>query len=118
MLVAAPLSVTAVREPAAAWALHVEDALAALPLIEARAPGTVIDVGSGGGSPGIPIAIETELPVALLEARAPKAAFLRRTVAALALACPVIHARSEALAAGEGRDAWDLALARALAPPA
>jgi 16S rRNA (guanine527-N7)-methyltransferase len=117
-LIAAPLSVTSVRDPEAAWALHVEDALAALPLVERRRPGTLIDVGSGGGSPGIPLAIETGASVTLLEARAPKAAFLRRTAAELGLSVEVLHARSETLAGGRGRDAWDVALARALAPPA
>ncbi len=116
-LVAAPLSVTSVREPGAAWDLHVEDALAAVPLLERRQPETMIDVGSGGGSPGIPLAIETGLAVTLLEARAPKAGFLRRVVAELGLSCDVVHARSEAMARGEGRDASDVALARALAPP-
>ena len=117
-LIAAPLSVTSVRDADAAWALHVEDALAALPLVERQRAQTIIDVGSGGGSPGIPLAIETGLAVTLLEARAPKAAFLRRTAAGLGLPVEVLHARSETLACGRGRDAWDVAVARALAPPA
>lgn len=113
----APLSVTSVRDPARLWALHVEDALSAVEVVERLAPATAIDVGSGGGSPGIPIAIATGIPVTLLEARSRKAAFLRRTVAELGLACQVVHARSEELARREGRDAYALVLARALAPP-
>jgi 16S rRNA (guanine527-N7)-methyltransferase len=117
LLAAAPVSVTGVHDLEEIWRLHVEDALTALPVIERMAPRSVVDVGSGGGSPGIPIAIATGLAVALVESRAPKAAFLRRTVARLGLACEVLHQRSEDLARGRGRDAWDLALARALAPP-
>jgi len=118
LLVAAPLSVTSVREAEAAWRLHVVDALTALPVVEERAPAQVIDVGSGGGSPGIPIAIESGRAMTLLEARAPKARFLRRIVDELGLACEVVHARSEDLGRAGGRDAFDMALARALAPPA
>src|SRR5262249_5319336 len=46
-----------------------------------------------------------------------KASFLRDLVAMLAPACAVVHGRSEQLAASSGRDAYDLVLARALAPP-
>jgi len=117
MLLAAPVSVTAIREPERAWAVHVEDALAAAPLVERLAPGRIVDVGSGGGSPGIPIALVTGIGVDLLEATGPKCAFLRRCVAALAAPCEVIHDRSEHLGRGAGREAYDLVLARALAPP-
>jgi 16S rRNA (guanine527-N7)-methyltransferase len=118
LLVAEPVSVTSVRDPKAAWDLHVADALTALDLVLRLEPGTVVDVGSGGGSPGLPIAIATGIDVTLLEASAAKCDFLRRTAAALGLRCPVVHARSEDFARGGGREAFDLALARALAPPA
>ncbi len=117
LLLAAPVSVTAIREPGAAWAVHVEDALEALPLVDRLAPGRIVDVGSGGGSPGLPIALVTGIPVDLLEATGSKCAFLRRCVAALAAPCEVVHDRSEHLARGAGRDGYDLVLARALAPP-
>jgi 16S rRNA (guanine527-N7)-methyltransferase len=116
LLAAAPVSVTAVRDPAAAWERHVLDSLAALPLVRAP-PARPIDVGSGGGAPGIPLAVALGVPVTLLEATGTKARFLRDVVADLGLACPIAHARSEELARGAGRDAYDLALARALAPP-
>ena len=89
----------------------------AVPFVE-RYEGPVVDVGSGGGAPGIPIAgALPEREVALLEATRPKAAFLRRVVAEIGLAAEVVHARSEEYARGEGRDRFDLAVARALAPP-
>ncbi len=117
LLLAAPVSLTAVTDPAAAWELHVLDSLTAMPVIAERAPRTLIDVGSGGGSPGIPIAIETGLAVDLLESRERKSEFLRTTVEALGLPCGVITERSEDYARADGRDRYDMALARALAPP-
>jgi 16S rRNA (guanine527-N7)-methyltransferase len=117
LLIAAPVSVTSVREPAAAWTLHVEDALAAVHVLERLAPATVVDVGSGGGSPGIPIALACGVPVTLLEATAAKCAFLRGVVGALGARCTVVHDRSEGFARGDGRDAFDLVTGRALAPP-
>lgn len=117
LLLAAPVSVTSVRHAERAWAVHVEDALAAVPVVEKLAPGRIADVGSGGGSPGIPIAIATGIPVDLIEATGVKCDFLRRCVAALDAPCEVVHDRSEHLARAGGRDAYGLVLARALAPP-
>jgi 16S rRNA (guanine527-N7)-methyltransferase len=117
LLLAAPVSVTSVREPDAAWRVHVEDALAAVPHVERLDPRRIVDVGSGGGSPGIPLAIATGIPVDLLEATGAKCAFLRRCAGALSVPFEVIHDRSEHLARGDGRDAYDLVVARALAPP-
>jgi 16S rRNA (guanine527-N7)-methyltransferase len=117
LLIAAPVSVTSVRDPGGAWAVHIDDALAAVPLVERLAPARIVDVGSGGGSPGIPIALATGIPVDLLEATGAKCAFLRRCVEALEAPCRVIHDRSENLGRAAGRDAYDLVLARALAPP-
>lgn len=117
LVVAEPTSVTAVRDPEAAWEVLVEGALAALPLVREVAPDEAVDVGSGGGSPGIPIALALDLPLVLLEATGTKCRFLERAVAALGAPCTVVHARSEEYARGDGRDRFPLALARALAPP-
>jgi 16S rRNA (guanine527-N7)-methyltransferase len=106
---------TAVKDRDEAWRLHVEDALTALPLVDA---GPVIDVGSGGGSPGIPLAAErSDLWFDLLESSRRKSAFLR-DAAALFPNVGVLCCRAEEHAAGAGRDAYAVALARALAPPA
>jgi 16S rRNA (guanine527-N7)-methyltransferase len=112
-LVAAP-GLTAVHDLREARAVHVDDALAALPLL---GDGPVVDVGSGGGSPGIPLAAaRPDLAFDLLEATAKKCAFLRRWAAELPNV-GVVCARAEEHAAGAGRDAYGTALARALAPP-
>jgi len=116
LLASAELSVTSVRGADEIWRRHVEDALTARELIDPAAR-TLVDVGSGGGSPGIPLAAMLALDVTLLEATRPKAAFLRRVTAEIGVAAEVVHARSEEYARGAGRDRFDLAVARALAPP-
>lgn len=80
------------------------------------APGTLLDVGSGGGLPGIVIAIaRPDLQVALLEATTKKAQFLRDAAAELDLAIEVVNARAEeAVEPLAGR--FDLVTARAVAP--
>jgi 16S rRNA (guanine527-N7)-methyltransferase len=115
LLASADVSVTSIRGADELWRRHVEDALTAADLVGAAR--ALVDVGSGGGSPGIPLALELDLAATLLEATRPKAAFLRRVVAEIGLAAEVVHARSEEYARGEGRDRFDLAVARALAPP-
>jgi 16S rRNA (guanine527-N7)-methyltransferase len=113
----APLSVTALPDRAAIWRELVQDALRAQPLIGESLPELVVDVGSGNGSPGIPLAIDYGRPVTLLEAASRKAAFLQRVVVELGIEAPVVAERSEHYARAAGRDRFDLVLARALAPP-
>ena len=109
----ASLSVTALPDRAAIWRELVEDALRARPLIGEPLPELVVDVGSGNGSPGIPLAIDYGRPVTLLEAASRKAAFLRRIVGELGIEAPVVAERSEHYARAAGRDRFDLVLARA-----
>lgn len=105
---------TSAASPEDAWRIHVEDALVAASLVDR---GPVVDVGSGGGSPGIPLAAaHPELRFDLLEASEKRCAFLR----AAAREFPnvsVVRARAEEHGAAAGRDAYGTALARALAPP-
>ena len=75
---------------------HIADALAIAPYV--RDP--LVDVGSGGGLPGIPLAIATGYAVTLVESTAKKARFLERVVAELGLPVRVVEARAEAA----GRD--------------
>jgi 16S rRNA (guanine527-N7)-methyltransferase len=105
---------TSVRDLAEARRVHVEDALAAADLLDV---GPVVDVGSGGGSPGIPLAAaRPDLEFHLLESTRKKCSFLRE-VAADFENVEVVCARAEEHAAGAGRDFYGTAVARALAPP-
>jgi 16S rRNA (guanine527-N7)-methyltransferase len=115
LLASADISVTSVGDDEL-WERHVLDALTAVDLVGPSVR-TLVDVGSGGGSPGIPLALELGLDATLVEATRPKAAFLRRVTAEIGLPATVVHARSEDYARADGRDRFDLAAARALAPP-
>lgn len=76
-------NLTAVRDPEAMVAAHLLDALALAPLVRGS---TLADIGSGGGLPGVPLAIvQPELQVTLIEPRAKRAAFLAHVVRRLAL---------------------------------
>jgi 16S rRNA (guanine527-N7)-methyltransferase len=104
---------TAVSDPAAARRLHVDDSLAGLEHVR-RFDGPIVDVGSGGGAPGIPLAVALpEREVTLLESSARKAAFLER-VAAEFPNVHVVRGRAEE----QEPDRYGVAVAKALAPPA
>jgi len=95
----------------------IEDCLILLDhLGEAR---TLIDVGSGGGLPGLPLKLtRPELEVTLLEADQAKSAFLVQACARLGLeGVDVVSMRAEEAGHDEHyRERFDLAVARALAP--
>src|SRR6202171_2596462 len=79
----------------------------------------VVDVGSGGGLPGLPLKIaRLSLNVTLIEADQAKAAFLVRACAALGLRdVEVLARRAEELGRDPlYRESFDVAVARALAP--
>ncbi len=82
------VNLTAITEPEAAWSRHVLDALSLVPLLEGEPAGArVLDVGSGGGVPGIPLAIaRPDLRVSLLDATEKKIAFLAAAADSLGLA--------------------------------
>jgi 16S rRNA (guanine527-N7)-methyltransferase len=81
------------------------------------ASGPLLDVGSGGGLPGIVIAIERpDLVVHLLDATGKKATFLRDAAEALELDVTVHHGRAEDLGAGPLARGFGVVTARALAP--
>lgn len=90
-------NLTSVRDPLQAVSIHVLDSLAAFSALP-RVPQSLADVGSGGGLPGIPIAIaDPERPVTLNDANAKKAAFLRQAVIELELKNATVHeGRAEA----------------------
>jgi len=105
---------TAVRDLSVARRVHVDEALAAVPLLE---DGPLVDVGSGGGSPGIPLAVaRPHLKVDLLESSRRKCKFLERWAGELSNVT-VVCGRAEEHAQGPGREAYAAAVARALAPP-
>ncbi|HSB38362.1 MAG TPA: RsmG family class I SAM-dependent methyltransferase [Gaiellaceae bacterium] len=92
--------------------VHVEESLAALEVVR-RFEGPIVDVGSGGGAPGIPLAWALpEREVTLLEATRRKCDFLERWARELPNA-RVVCGRAE----DQPVDVWGVAVAKALAPP-
>jgi len=113
------INLTAIRDPAAVGLGHVVDSLAGVPILRARSVDRFIDLGSGGGYPGLPLAVA--LPAAralLLEPIHKKARFLTTVVSAVGLEATVEAApvRAEALAADRRhRGRWPAVTARAVA---
>jgi 16S rRNA (guanine527-N7)-methyltransferase len=116
LVAAEPASITSVRNQGEGVDAHIADSLVALDLPAVRAATRIADLGSGGGFPGLALAIA--LPgahVALVESVSRKCAFLRRAAQKLGLhTIEVVEARAEEWRAGLGRH--DVVTARALAP--
>ena len=125
-------NLTAIRDPGEAWTRHVLDSLTLLGVLDELSPEEgrpmrVIDVGAGGGLPGLPLAIaRSDIRVTLLDATAKKCAFLGNVSRELGLSnVEVLCARAEAAGQDRGertgtgrvgarRDAYDLVTARAV----
>lgn len=111
----ARMNLTRITERGAAEVQHVGDALTLLPYLP-KAAHRLADVGTGGGVPGIPLAIVLPgVQVTLIESTRKKADFLRETCGALGLGnVTVVNARAEDAGVGELRETFDVAAARAV----
>jgi 16S rRNA (guanine527-N7)-methyltransferase len=87
-------NLTAVRDPQEMLVLHLLDSLSVLPYIQ---PGNLLDVGSGGGLPGLVIAMtRSDVQVTTIDTVQKKAIFMRQVKAELGLSnVQVMHARVE-----------------------
>ncbi len=120
-------NLTAIRETAQMVTHHALDALAVVPQLPAAGAATVptagpplrlLDVGTGGGIPGLPIAIaRPDIDVTLLDANGKKTAFVQQAIIELALPnARVVTARVEEWR-GEhvAREGFDIVISRAYA---
>jgi 16S rRNA (guanine527-N7)-methyltransferase len=98
--------------PEDARRVHVDESLAALDVVR-QFEGSIVDVGSGGGAPGIPLAAQLpDRQVTLLESNRRKCAFLERWGRELPNVA-VVCGRAEE----QPVDNWGVAVAKALASP-
>lgn len=99
-----------------AWPVHVADSLTGLEVGQLREAAAIADIGSGAGFPGLPLAVALAAArVDLIESVGRKCDFISRAAAAAGIAnARVLHARSEEVATGEGREAYDAVTARAV----
>lgn len=115
----AAVNLTAVRDPAGIAVRHIVDSLSGVAILRERGIGAFVDLGSGGGYPGLPIAVV--LParrVMLVESIAKKARFLSVVATATGLGEPITvrPGRAEAAAGEPGeRERWPAVTARAVA---
>ncbi|HYN49221.1 MAG TPA: 16S rRNA (guanine(527)-N(7))-methyltransferase RsmG [Candidatus Nanopelagicales bacterium] len=112
------VNLTAIRNPDAAVTGHLLDSLAAVPLLREARVTRFLDLGSGGGYPGLPLALALPAGALLVDSVAKKAAFLRVAVAAAGVADRVTVAavRAEALAVDRRqRERWPAVTVRAVA---
>lgn len=111
-LLAAP-GLTAIHDADEARRMLIDDALRAVELVRGAPDGDVVDVGSGGGSPGVPLA--AAIPgrrFVLLEAQRRRCDFLLRVTGSLENV-EVVRGRAEE----QPTDVYAVALAKALAKP-
>jgi 16S rRNA (guanine527-N7)-methyltransferase len=115
----AAVNLTAIRDPEAAVTGHLLDSLTALPLLREAGVRRFLDLGSGGGYPGLPLALTLPADrVLLVDSIAKKAAFLEVAVAAVGMVDRVAVAavRAEDLAADRvHRERWPAVTVRAVA---
>jgi 16S rRNA (guanine527-N7)-methyltransferase len=118
LLTSDPLAPTAIRDERAVVNDHLADSLVALECAPVRSAGEALDLGSGAGLPGLPLAIA--LPATdftLLESSTRKCRFLERAIEACELPnAAAVHDRAETFEAG--RERYDLVTVRAVATPA
>ncbi|MDX6609845.1 MAG: rRNA (guanine527-N7)-methyltransferase [Solirubrobacterales bacterium] len=109
-------SVSSVTDPKRAWRVHVADSLTGLEFPQLSEASIIADIGSGAGFPGLVLAVALpRAQVDLIESVGRKCDFIERTIAAAGITnARAINARSEELAAGDGRESYGAVTARAV----
>ncbi|MDR0943043.1 MAG: 16S rRNA (guanine(527)-N(7))-methyltransferase RsmG [Ruminococcus sp.] len=111
------VNLTAITDPEEIAVKHFLDSVLPLTFIAEDAE-NLLDIGTGAGFPGVPMAImNPKTRVTLLEANGKKIAFLNELVSRLSLPnVTVLSGRAEDLAAGPLRESFEIVTARAFAP--
>jgi len=113
------INFSGIRSPEGIVVKHLVDSLACLKSASLVSATTLVDVGSGGGFPAIPLALALpDCQVVAMESRENKASFIAAAARRVGVAnLTVVTVRAEDAARGESRDRFDAAVCRALAVP-
>jgi 16S rRNA (guanine527-N7)-methyltransferase len=114
------VNLTAITEPQAVWIKHFLDSALPLKYVSLQGGETLLDIGTGAGFPGLPMAImHPDLRVTLMDANGKKITFLNELTEKLNRISPlnitIVKGRAEDLARGELRGKFDIVTARAVA---
>ena len=111
------MNVTAVTDPDGIAVKHFADSISILTAADIPQGARVIDVGTGGGFPGVPLLImRPDINLTLLDSTAKKIDFISEVVSALGLNAETVSARAEELAKEPGyREKYDFCVSRAVA---
>ncbi len=111
------INLTAITDPSECVVKHFVDSLLFLKTVSPKQNAKIIDVGTGAGFPGIPIAImRPDVKLTLLDSLNKRLVFLREVCKELNIEAEFVHKRAEEAGKIKGmRESYDIATARAVA---
>lgn len=109
-------NLTAVKTMEEAAVRHMADSLFLLKCADLKGK-RILDVGTGGGFPGMPLKLyDPELDITMLDSTAKRIDFIREAAARGGIEAKAVTARAEEAAMGELRESFDIVTSRAVAP--
>ena len=111
------MNLTAILDEDSVATKHFADSLSVLTVAQIKKGTRVLDVGTGGGFPGIPLLIaKPSMDLTLIDSTAKKLDFVSESIESLGLKANIIHTRAEDLAQDENhRERYDYVVSRAVA---
>jgi 16S rRNA (guanine527-N7)-methyltransferase len=110
------MNLTRITEPGESAVRHFYDSACVLKYVDFSAGAKIIDIGTGAGFPGVPLAIlRPDISVTLLDSSEKKTDFLRQAAGELGLKIEVLTGRAEELGHSSQREKYDIAVSRAVA---
>lgn len=111
-------NLTAITDPEDIMIKHFFDSIIINKFLDIRKNAKVVDIGTGAGFPGVPMKIFREdIELTLIDSLNKRVVFLNQLMEKLAISANIFHARAEELShKKEYREAYDLAVSRAVAP--
>lgn len=112
------INLTAITKPEEIAVKHFADSVSLLKFLDIKENSNVIDIGTGAGFPGIPLAImRNDIRLTLLDSLNKRLIFLKEITNKLSIECNIIHSRAEeGSRKPEYREKFDIAVSRAVAP--